>query len=518
VRRRAFIEAVVAGLAAGRGRVFGQAPAVVTSDTSRPRIDYGVGAGDPGGGRAVIWAHVDRPSRMVVEYATTESFKNARRIEGRVATPDTGLTARTVIGELRTGQDIFYRVTFEDLADARIVSAPEIGRFRTAADGKRAVRLAWSADTCGQGWGIDTARGGMRLFETMRRAEPDLFLNVGDTIYADQPLRETVTLEDGSLWRNVVTSAKSKVAETLDEFRGCHLYNRLDEHYRRFAAEVGQVAMWDDHEVRDNWFPSQVLGDQAPYEEKRVSVLAARARQAFLEHYPIELEAGAHTRIYRTVPFGPLLEVFALDMRSYRGPNSDNVQAELSPETAFLGSPQVQWLADALARSTATWKIIAADMPLGLVVGHQNGFHEAVANGDGGVPLGRELEVAGLLQTLKARQVRNLVWVTADVHYCAAHHYDPARAKGVDFDPFWEFVAGPAHAGTFAPVPLDPTFGAEVRFCGVAPDLPPNRPPSAGLQFFGLLEVTPRNRVLTASLVNAAGSRIYSTELSPAEE
>jgi alkaline phosphatase D len=515
-----FIERTVGGLVAATvpSRVWGtQAPAVLTSDRVRPRIDYGVAAGDVIPGRAIVWAHVDRPSQMVVEYATTESFKNARRVTGGVATPDTGLTARMTIGDLAPGQDVFYRVTFEDLSDPRIASEPQVGRFRTAPDRRRPVRLAWSADTCGQGWGIDTARGGMRLFETMRAAEPDLFLNVGDTIYADQPLRETVTLEDGTIWRNLVTPAKSKVAEALDEFRGCHLYNRLDDHYRRFAAEVGQVAMWDDHEVRDNWYPSQVLGEQAPYREKRVGVLAARARQAFLEHYPIALEAGAHTRIYRMVPYGPLVEVFALDMRSYRGANNENRQPAESPDTTFLGFAQLQWLADALTRSTAIWKIIASDMPLGLVVGHQPGFHEAVANGDEGPPLGRELEIAGLLRTLKERRVRNLVWVTADVHYCAAHHYDPARAKTADFDPFWEFVAGPAHAGTFAPVTLDGTFGPEVRFSGVPPDLPPNRPPSAGLQFFGVLEVDPRTRVLTVSLRNLAGENIYSTELTPVE-
>jgi alkaline phosphatase D len=349
----------------------------------------------------------------------------------------------------------------------------------------------------------------------MRLAQPDVFLNVGDTIYADQPLSETVKLDDGSSWRNLMTPAKSKVAESLDDFRGCHLYNRLDEHYRRFAAEVGLVALWDDHEVRDNWYPTQVLGDRAPYSEKRVSVLASRARQAFLEHYPIAADGGAATRIYRVVPFGPLVEVFALDMRSYRGPNNENRQRQPGADTAFLGAAQVAWLAGALTRSRATWKIIAADMPLGLVVGHQPGFHEAVANGDGGAPLGRELEMAGLLKTLKTRGVRNLVWVTADVHYCAAHHYDPARARGVDFEPFWEFVAGPAHAGTFAPVPLDGTFGPEVRFSGVPSDLSPNRPPSAGLQFFGLLEVDPRTRVLTVSLVNTAGTRVYTTELTP---
>ena len=107
--RRTFIEALVTGLTIP-ARVFGQAPAVVTSESARPRIDFGVGAGDPMDGRAVVWAHVDRPARMVVEYSTRESFKNLRRVEGGVATPDTGLTARTVIGDLAPGQDVFYRV------------------------------------------------------------------------------------------------------------------------------------------------------------------------------------------------------------------------------------------------------------------------------------------------------------------------------------------------------------------------------------------------------------------------
>jgi alkaline phosphatase D len=202
-------------------------------------------------------------------------------------------------------------------------------------------------------------------------------------------------------------------------------------------------------------------------------------------------------------------------MRSYRGPNSENRQETMSADTAFLGSAQTQWLADALTKSRATWKIVAADMPLGLVVGHQPGLHEAVANEDGGPPLGRELEIAGLLQTLKARRVVNVVWITGDVHYCAAHHYDPERARFKDFVPFWEFVAGPAHAGTFAPAPLDATFGPVVRFSGVPQDLPPNRPPSAGLQFFGLLEIEPKTSSLTVGLVNAAGQRVYSTELAP---
>jgi alkaline phosphatase D len=156
-------------------------------------------------------------------------------------------------------------------------------------------------------------------------------------------------------------------------------------------------------------------------------------------------------------------------------------------------------------------------MPLGLVVlDPPNGgprTYEAVANGNDGAPTGRELEIARLLQRLKQASVKNVVWVTADVHYCAAHHYAPDRARFTGFDPFWEFVAGPMHAGTFGPNTLDSTFGPEVRFASTPPK--PNRPPSDNFQFYGTLDIDPRTRALTAGLWDVTGKRLYSTELAP---
>jgi alkaline phosphatase D len=512
VQRREFLRCLSGGLAIGAGP-FAQAPAIISSDRDRPRIDYGVSAGPSGADRAIVWAHVDRPSRLVVEYSTTSNFADARRVRGTIATPETGLNARAEIGRLRPGQDVFYRVDFEDIARPGPGGTPVEGHFRTAPAAGHRARIAWSADVCGQGWGIDTSRGGMQLFKTMLDADPDLFVHVGDTIYADGPLREEVPLDDGTVWRNLVTPAKSKVAETLDEYRGNHLYNRLDEHYRRFAAQVGQVVMWDDHEVRDNWFHDQVLPEQSPYSEKRVAVLASRARQAFLEGYPVTMARNADAPIFRSIPVGPLVEVFALDMRSYRSANNENLQSAAGGDTNLLGARQVRWLAGALTRSKATWKIVAADMPLGIVVAHQPGRHEAVANGDNGAARGREMEIATLLRTLRERRIRNVVWITADVHYCAAHHFDPNRAANKDFDGFWEFVAGPAHAGTFAPGPLDRTFGPDAVFTGAPAALKPNRPPDAGLQFFGLLETDPASQALTVSLINTAGTRVFEQHL-----
>jgi alkaline phosphatase D len=341
-----------------------------------------------------------------------------------------------------------------------------------------------------------------------------VFVHLGDTIYADNPLSGEVALDDGTVWRNLVTPAKSKVAETLDEFRGNHLYNRLDARLRRFESEVPQVVLWDDHEVLNNWYPGQRLADER-YTERDVSVLAARARRAFLEHVPLRRASADRDRIYRAIPYGSGLEVFALDLRSERGPNSANRQTSLGPEAAILGDRQLEWLKARLAASRATWKVVASDMPIGCVVRDGKETFEAVANGEDGPPLGRELEIASLLSFLKARAVRNVVWITGDVHYAAVHHYHPDRARFRDFRPFYEIVAGPAHAGTFGPSTLDATFGPEAVFVGIPPGMKPNRPPSDGLQFFGLLETDARTGVLRVEIRNRDGATLHRRELVP---
>ena len=245
---------------------------------------------------------------------------------------------------------------------------------------------------------------------------------------------------------------------------------------------------------------------------KSVALLAARAKRAFLEYLPLRVNPIESERIYRAWRHGPALEVFALDMRSYRGPNSANRQPTLTEESAILGAAQLEWLERALAASTSTWKVIASDMPLGVVVPDAGGAFEAVANREHGAPLGRELEIARVLKFIKDRRIRNVVWLTADVHYCAAHHYSPERARVTEFDPFWEFVAGPLHAGSFGPNELDRTFGPEVRFLGIPPGMKPNRPPSEPFQFFGSGRIDRRTQTLTMKLHNVNGE-IFSVDL-----
>lgn len=500
--------AATAGLAAaGAGAV----PAFARG--GRPQARWGVQAGDVTAHSGLVWVRSDRPARMIVETSATESFARTRRYPGPLLGPGTDFTGTTALHGLPAGEQVHYRVLLADPDDPRRVSAPVTGTFRTAPGRRRGgVRFVWSGDLAGQGWGIDPAFGGYRTFEEMRRLDPDFFLFSGDTVYADGPLERTVTLPDGRVWRNVTTEEKSKVAETLAEYRGNFRYNLLDEHLRRFNAQVPAIVQWDDHEVTNNWYPGEILDDDR-YTERSVDVLAARARRAFSEYFPLPALPGGGLagRLYRVVRYGPLLDVFVLDMRTYRNANSPNDQP--LDEQGVLGRRQLQWLKRELARSTATWKVLAADLPLGLVVPDGDTDFEAIANGDPGAPLGREAQLAELLRFIKHHRITGTVWLTADVHHTSAQHYRPEGAAFGDFAPFWEFVTGPLHAGAFPASELDGTFGPE-RVYLKAPDRA-NVSPAEGFQFFGEVEIDGGSGDLTVRLRETGNGVLFTKTLRP---
>ncbi|XRG95125.1 alkaline phosphatase D family protein (plasmid) [Haladaptatus sp. SPP-AMP-3] len=466
--------------------------------------------------RALIWSRASEPARMFLHLSTEQDFSEKRTIRGPTALADSNYTATMDIEGLPRGEEIYYRVTFESLRNPGTRSDPVEGSFRTPPTDRTDIRFVWGGDVAGQGWGIDPDFGGMRTFESMRETDPDFFIHSGDAIYADGPLEERVELDDGSVWQNVVTEATSDVADTLAEFRGNYRYNLRDDHYRAFVSEVPMIPQWDDHEILNNWYPNEKLPADDPHDVKSVNLLAARGQQAFLDYMPVRPRDDVDDAIYQNFPYGPSLEVFRLDMRSYRGPNTENTQTESGPKTDFLGDTQMSWLKDALSESEATWKIIAADMPIGLVVTDGDKY-EAAANADSGIPKGRELEIKELLSFMQSENIRNVVWVTADVHYTAAHHYHPKRASFSEFDPFWEFVSGPLHAGTFGPNELDDTFGPTVVFEKSPPEGEANLPPSDGLQFFGQVDVDGQSDVLTVTLKDLNNDSLYTKELTPVD-
>jgi len=502
-RRRFLTTAASSVVMAAAG---GIAKPALSRAADRPVITHGLQSGDVCVDSAIVWARADRPSRMLVEVATSESFKTIRSAVFVDALPETDFTAKALLEGLPAGQDVFYRIRFQDHSFPSALGSPQAGHFRTAPSERRTISFVWSGDTAGGGFGIDEARGGMRTYATMLKSRPDFFIHCGDHIYADCPLHAERKLPNGEVWRNIVTEDKSKIAQTLAEFRGNYKYNLLDKNVLAFNAEVPLFAQWDDHEVTNDWCPGEALG-WSGYADKSVLKLAARGCRAFHEFMPMRETLAEAGRIYRKIPYGPLLDVFLLDMRSYRTPYGEDGAA-----AAILGPTQMSWLKRELMSSQATWKIIAADLPIGVV------SSDAIAQGDGS-PCGREIEIADLLAFVKHAGIGNTVWITADMHYTAAHYYDPNKAVFQDFEPFWEFISGPLHAGTWRPQTLDNTFGPRAVFQkGCSGAQRDDLAPCFGLQFFGHVAIDGASEVMTVTLKDVADHDLWSTKIEPRME
>jgi alkaline phosphatase D len=147
--RRRFLQ-TAAGYAAwsAAGSVFMPA---ISRAADRPNITHGVQSGDVDTAMGVVWARADRPSRMQVEIATTDSFKTVILKVWADALPETDLTAKIGIEGLPAGQEIFYRIAMQSHADPLIIGEPAVGRFRTGPADKRNVSFCWSGDAAKAG-------------------------------------------------------------------------------------------------------------------------------------------------------------------------------------------------------------------------------------------------------------------------------------------------------------------------------------------------------------------------------
>ena len=425
--------------------------------------DLLVASGDVTATSAMIWLRGVKPGTAAVEIEPAAAEPVVRRIALSISAAD-DLTAKTLVTDLTPATRYRYRVSQDgSSAGGEFVTAPEAGELAR-------VRFLWSGDLGGGGF-CRPLNGGYAIFPAMRRHAADFFLFVGDTAYTDV-LCDKPDTAPGANFRAV----------TLPQFRARHLYNRRDAGLQALLRELSVYAIWDDHEVRNDF-----AGTTQP--------LMPIGRQAFLDYWPIAPPTEEPGRLYRRFRWGRLLEVFILDTRQYR---TDNSVAD-GPGKTMLGSAQRRWLVDGVTASTATWKVVVSSVPLALPTGRperRDSWSSANIFGFPQEGAGFATERDAILRAFRAVNVRNLIFVAADVHHAELirHHPHPEWS-------FHEFIAGPLSATTGIPRPLDLSLNSRSLFA------------RGGVFNFG--EVSVDAASLTVRLVDEAGTVMFTHTIGP---
>jgi len=381
----------------------------------------GVASGEPTGTGITLWtklAGLEAPARLQVEVSDDPGFGRTLVATEAIADPSAAGTARVRIagGALKPGGQYFYRFAAGDTDSA-------VGRFRTLRPASTTEPLTIAFFSCQEYIaGYYHAHADLAT-----RDDVDLVVCLGDYIYehgfagiasATGAVRQDTTAPDGE-------------TQTLGEYRDKYALYHSDRNLVAVREKFPLVAIWDDHEVEDNYAGTLPGGATT---DRRVPFLQRRANgyRAWREAMP-RLSTD-DTKIYGSLPLGNA-ELFLLDSRRYRddqpcnptdaalviacGPDQYN-----APRT-LLGAPQKAWLKDRLARSRAPWKIIAnqvmmmsLDFPTGLPL-----------NTDSWDGYGAERQE--ILDHLLAHQVKGVSFITGDIHTFFAGHVTPTGRDGV---------------------------------------------------------------------------------------
>jgi alkaline phosphatase D len=454
-------------------------------------------AGDVTDTRAVLWARADGYSALHVEVqGGGRSFRQAAWVS---ATRD--FAGKFVFDGLAPGTRYTYRAFLTmDVLEHETPSDAASGVFTTEPPRERAepVTFGWSGDLGGLNACRD-AKLGYPIFRTLDASRLDFFVGLGDLVYADQ------ACEARGLYQNDQIPEKVREATTVREYWEHWEYNQADPGYAGLLRGATYYAVWDDHEVVNDFGPGQAWHRYPPYTIG--ADLIPLGRKALLDENPIYEDPAAPTRLHRSFRWGKNVELVLLDTRSYRDDNAAPDGQE-HPKT-MLGVAQRDWLEHLVTTSDATWKIVVSGSPISVPSGQGGKWgRDSWASYDG--PTGFEQELTGIFRTFHDAHVKNVVFITTDIHFATGFRYRPFDDDFV----VYEFTCGPLNAMLLPTHAVDDTFRPE-RLYFFGPDSQPkNFDEAARYMNWGKIAVE-RNGALALSIIDGLGHEAAHVALSP---
>jgi len=234
--------------------------------------------------------------------------------------------------------------------------------------------------------------GDYEIFESIRRANPDFMIWLGDNVY----------------YREMDWLAES-------EMRNRWRYDRSFAPLQALLGSVHHYGTWDDH-------------DFGPNDSDRSFRLRDAALRVFNDYFPSQTRGVDEAKgVFTRFEWGDV-EVFMLDGRYHRSPNRTPND---DPSKQIFGKEQVQWLKDSLLSSNATFKVVVSGGQMINPIGTYEAFGNAPA------------EQKDLFDFIAKNDVRGLLFLSGDRHHTELLKVQWPGAKY----PWYEYTSSPLGSG-----------------------------------------------------------------------
>jgi alkaline phosphatase D len=427
-------------------------------------INEGIASGDVTHDSAIIWSRIYNPSIMHVEFANNTSFINSKSMT-KLVDNATDFTGNIQLNNLSAATTYFYRVFFSSI-DNSTTSSSITGTFKTAPNldtSSNPISFIVGGDIGGQSFCRELNKGGYSIFEKMIELSPDFYIQNGDMIYADDDCPKQRPDGGQNIPGDFIGIADPKVnwnniTQVHDIYLKHWIYNRGDPHLQNFLQSTSMYSQWDDHEVINDFGASWSYWNSENQNRTGYQNLVQEGRKTFFNFSPIDRDKTDPNRIYRSFHWGNDLDLLILDARSERSRN--DVTDTIENNKTMLGSEQLTWLKDNLLHSNATWKVVSSDIPMSIPTGGNSSKfgRDGWANGinlDFSSQTGFERELEKIMKFIDHNNIKNVVFVTTDVHFPIILKYNADLNGDGDSVNVYEIISGPLNAFTSG-IPIAP--------------------------------------------------------------
>ncbi|WP_436715054.1 family 16 glycoside hydrolase [Roseiconus lacunae] len=265
-----------------------------------------------------------QPGRVRLTYFPTKQRKNAVVTEWKTTTSESDCTAQWKLEGLKPGTQ--YAVIVEARSvDDDVTTAVLRGGFETAPSKTKEQPIKFCITTCHDFIRRDNGMQGHKIYPVMRQMNPDFIVHAGDIEYYDKPDPWAMT-------------------KPLMRFKWGRIFALPTN--REFYSNTTSYFIKDDHDtLKNDCWVGQRYG----------TVSFKEGVELFNnEQFP------SHPKRYTSVRWGKALEIWILEGRDFRSPNS----MKDGPEKSILGAEQKAWLLQSLRESDATFKVICSPTPI----------------------------------------------------------------------------------------------------------------------------------------------------------